>query len=289
VAQTLMTPDRLVATSVDEIERYLEELREGEEPTQRTSVLTHMAWLPPEWAEAAERVLEGLGARIPSRTLMLHPDPGSRENRVDAAIEHECFPGSGYDVCAEVVHLWLHGKTAKAPASVVVPLQIPDLPVFLRWRGRPPFGKTELEQLVGVSDRLIVDSAEWSSGRGLSLSLKRLADLFDRIAVSDLAWARTVRWRAGIADAWPGIRQARTLFVAGPRAEALLLRGWLRSRLRVDLRLRHEEARSLERVEVDGASIDPPHLPAESPSDLLSDQLEQYGRDRVFEAAVRAM
>jgi hypothetical protein len=279
----------LTSTSIDEIERYLEELREGEEPSQRTSVLTHMAWLPPEWAQAAERVLEGLGARIPSRTLMLHPDPGASESRVDAAIEHECFPGRGYDVCAEVVHLWLRGKTAQAPASVVVPLQIPDLPVFLRWRGRPPFGKPELEQLVGVSDRLIVDSAEWNSGTGLSLSLERLAELFDRIAVSDLAWARTVRWRAGIADEWPGIRRARSLLVAGPRAEALLLRGWLRARLRHDLRLRHEQAPSIERVELDGVPVEPPHLPAETPSDLLSDQLEQYGRDQVYEAAVRAV
>ena len=33
-------------------------------------------------------------------------------------------------------------RRPKAPASVVVPLQLPDLPVFLRWRGRPPFGRT---------------------------------------------------------------------------------------------------------------------------------------------------
>ncbi len=150
--------------SVDEIERRLEELREEEEPSQRTSVLTHMAWVPAEWSEAADRVMVGLGPRVPSRTLLLHPDPAARVDRIDARIDHECFPGGGHDICAEVVNLWLRGGTAKAPATVVVPLQIPDLPVFLRWRGRPPFGGQELEQLVGVSDRLIVDSTEW---RGL--------------------------------------------------------------------------------------------------------------------------
>jgi hypothetical protein len=284
-----MPPDSLVATSVDEIERHLEELRVVEEPSQRTSVLTHMAWVPAEWSQAADRVLEGLGARVPSRTILLHPDPASRTNQIDAEIEHECFPGGGHDVCAEIIRIWLRGRTARAPASIVVPLQIPDLPVFLRWRGRPSFGRPELEQLLGVSERLIVDSGEWASGTGFSRSLKRLVELFDRIAVSDLAWARTLPWRAAIADLWPGIKKARTIQVTGPRAEALLLRGWLRSRLRREVRLRHEDSRSLAEVEVDDTPVLVRHAPPLSASDLLSEQLEQYGRDPVYEAAVRAV
>ena len=50
---------------------------------------------------------------------------------------------------------------ASAPASVVQPLFLPDLPVFLRWRGVPTFGGDAFESLVDVVDRLIVDSTEW--------------------------------------------------------------------------------------------------------------------------------
>jgi glucose-6-phosphate dehydrogenase assembly protein OpcA len=277
----------LKGISVDEIERRLDSLETHDQSGQRTSVLTHMAWVPPKWSRAAERVLEGLGARVPSRTLILHPDPGSRGDRLDARIEHELVPGEGHaNVCAEVVHLWLRGRTAKVPGSVVVSLLLPGLPAFLRWRGKPPFGKPEFEQLVEVADRLIVDSGEWP---GLPGAYGRFADVFDRVVVSDLAWARTLSWRAGLADLWPGIKKANSLRITGPKAETLLIGGWLRSRLGKAVSLRRTDARSLRRIEVDGEPVHPAHLPAASASDLLSEQLEVYGRDRVYEAAVRAL
>ena len=77
--------------------------------------------------------------------------------------------------------------------------------------------------------------------------------------------------------------------MTGRKAEALLLGGWLRSRLRRDLTVRHTEARLIRRVEIDGRSVRPAHLPATSASDLLSEQLEVSGRDRMYEAAVRAV
>ena len=273
-------------TSVGEIERRLDALEARDESDQRTSVLTHMAWVPQKWSRAVARVMDGLGPRVPSRTLIIHPDPQAQADRLDARIEYELLPGTAHNVCAEVVHLWLRGSTAKVPSSVVVSLLLPDLPAFLRWRGKPPFGKPEFEQLVEVADRLIVDSGEWP---GLPVAYRRFTEVFERAVVSDLAWARTLPWRAGLADLWPGIKKARSLHVTAPKAEALLLGGWLRSRLGKAVPVRRTDARSLRRIEVDGEPVHPAQLPAASASDLLSEQLEVYGRDRVYEAAVRAL
>jgi glucose-6-phosphate dehydrogenase assembly protein OpcA len=245
-----------------------------------------MAWIPPEWSRAAGRVMEGLGARVPSRTLLIHPDPKARSDRIDARVHHECLTAEEPQVCAEVVHLWLRGQTARVPASVVVSLLLPDLPAFLRWRGKPAFGRPEFEQLLPVADRLIVDSGEWS---GLPGAYAKLAETFDRTVVSDLAWARTLSWRAGLADTWPEIKKARSLHVTGPKAETMLLKGWLRSLLRTDLRVRRTDARELRSVELDGRPVTAFPLPAGSASDQLSDQLELYARDPVYEAAVRAL
>ena len=50
---------------------------EGRAPHQRTSVMTHVAWVPPQWLDAAERTLEVLAERHPSRTVILVPRPES--------------------------------------------------------------------------------------------------------------------------------------------------------------------------------------------------------------------
>jgi glucose-6-phosphate dehydrogenase assembly protein OpcA len=218
--------------------------------------------------------------------LLLRPEPEANEDGIDATIEREHFDSEAR-VSAEIVRIRLRGRTAAAPASVVVPLQLPDLPVFLRWRGRPPFGRPQFEDMVGVADRLIVDSSEW--GERLRPAYRRLAESFGRIVVSDLAWERSLAYRAGLAALWPGIRSMRVLDVRGPRADAALLHGWLRSRLKTTIRLRHMDARSLSRVAVDGQTVRASRRLARSFSDQLSDQLEVYVRDRVYEAAVRAV
>ena len=152
-------------------------------------------------------VMRGLGDRVPSRTLLLHPEPDAEGRRLRRDDHGRPVLRREDGVSVEIVRIRLRGSTAEAPASVVVPLQIADLPVFLRWRGRPAFGRKHYEQLVGVADRLIVDSTEWDR---LPSGLAKLSESFDRIAVSDLAWARTLPWRAALADLWPGIKEAKT-------------------------------------------------------------------------------
>ncbi len=48
---------------------------EGHRPQQRTSVMTHLAWVPLPWLDAAERTLGGMAERHPSRTVVLVPRP----------------------------------------------------------------------------------------------------------------------------------------------------------------------------------------------------------------------
>jgi glucose-6-phosphate dehydrogenase assembly protein OpcA len=259
-----------------------------ESSSMRTSVMTHLAWVPPAWVEPARAALEGMAERHPSRTIVLFPEPDAADNRIDARAEVERWrvPDTDRGLVTEVVELTLRGSMAKAPASIVEPLLISDLPVFLRWRGEPPWGTPELEQLVGVTDRLIVDSTEWDD---VPTSYRRLAELFPRCAASDIAWARTSRWRSHLATLWPAIADVRTVRVHGTAAQAWLLGGWLRSRLRRDdIALEHEPAEKLLGVALDGEAVPLPPGDPPAPSDVLSDELERFTPDSVYEAAVLA-
>ena len=277
--------------SIAQVERQLAHLRqasaaEGDAPDLRMSTMTHIAWVPESWYEPAMSTLRGMGERHPSRTIVLVPEQDAAESRIDAELVLECFPLEQMrrHVCAEVVVLRLKGSRAQAPASIVQPLLISDLPVFCRWRGEPPFGTPPLEQLVDLVDRLVVNSSEWD---GLPFPYGKLAKVFDRTAVSDIAWSRSLGWRRSLAELWPEIAQARTLRVEGPLADALLLHAWLKAKLDNDLALDHVEREELDLVAVDGEELAPPRSEPQTPSDLLSNELDHYARDPVYEQAVR--
>ena len=263
-------------------------VEEGAPPNLRTSVMTHLAWVSDEWLDRARAALSGMAERHPSRTIILIPDPDSGKDQIDASLSLECYALAELerDVCSEVIELRLHGRRTQAPASIVEPLLISDLPVFLRWRGEPSWGSPELDQLVGVVDRLIFDTTEWDD---LPYPYTRLAELFERTAVSDIAWARTSRWRALLASLWPDIADVGSIRVQGTTAQAYLLAGWLRSRLgRPDIELEHDQADTLQGIELDGKPAPFPPGDPPLPSDVLSDELDRFTRDLVYEAAVLA-
>jgi glucose-6-phosphate dehydrogenase assembly protein OpcA len=275
-------------SSIREIEREVATLRMApgsDVPYQRTSVMTHTAWVPPEWVEAAEDVLAGLAERHPSRTIVLVPEPGA-DDGLEGEVEVDVFPvGEGRGICTETIRIRLQGNRASAPASVVEPLFLPDLPVFLRWRGVPDFESAAFESMLAVVDRLIVDSTEWPDLRS---GYAKLAGIFDRVVVSDIAWARTSRWRQELASLWPGIAGVKKIRVTGTAAQAALLAGWLRSRLDRTVELEHEESDHLVAVDLDGKHAPFPPGDAPPPADLLSEQLDRFERDRIYEQAVRS-
>jgi hypothetical protein len=278
--------------SVGEVESQLARLRQASAgdaaaPNLRTSVMTHLVWASDEWLDRARRTLEGMAERHPSRTIFLIPDPDAAPGGIDAVVSLECYALRGLerDVCSEIVELRLRGERAKAPASIATPLLISDLPVFCRWRGEPPWGAQELDQLVGIVDRLILDSTEWDD---LPYAYTKLPPLFPRTAVSDIAWARTSRWRTLLASLWPRIADVETIRVHGTPAQGYLLAGWLRSRLGKEIALEVEPAERLLGIDLDGEAAPFPPGDPPAPSEVLSDELDRFEPDPIYEAAVLA-
>lgn len=275
---------------VAEIERSLARQRARQQaddvPELRTSTMTHVVWAPPRWLPRARAVLSGLAERHPARTILLVPMEGRRD-RVEADARIHDFPvGAGREVLSEVIEVRLWGRPAEHPASVVLPLLISDLPAFCRWRGEPLWDSTSFSEILGVCDRLVVDSNEWRTPES---GYAQLVDAFPRIAASDLAYRRTLGWKVRLSERWPGIRSARALAVTAPRADAVLLHAWLCSRLRREVELRWRRGDAPTAVALDGVPVEPPVGGIPSGPDLLSAELDVLGRDPVYEGTVRAV
>jgi glucose-6-phosphate dehydrogenase assembly protein OpcA len=242
------------AGSVDAVERELARLRraavaharERGHTLARASVLNLVVYAEREvHARRAARTVGELALRHPSRAIVLLGDRG-REGVVASVKLHCHVPQAdgAQPVLYEQILARVRGDFDERVASVVIPLLVPDLPVFLWWTGTPPSDARRLDDLVGLADRFIVDSADFARADRTLPEVARLGRL--GVGVTDLNWARLTHWRELLAqffdvpswrpflDGVTGIRTGFAVDMDGRDihpSQALLLLGWLASRL----------------------------------------------------------
>ncbi len=242
------------ATSIDALDRELARLRraavaharERGQTLARASVLNLVVYAEREvHARRAARTVADLALRHPSRAIVLLGDRG--RDGVVASVQLHCHvPESdgAQPVLYEQILARVRGDFDERVASVVIPLLVPDLPVFLWWTGTPPSDARHLDDLVTLADRFIIDSADFARADRTLPEVARLAR--HRVAITDLNWARLTHWRELIAqffdvptwrpflDGITGIRAGFAVDMDGRDihpSQALLLLGWLASRL----------------------------------------------------------
>jgi glucose-6-phosphate dehydrogenase assembly protein OpcA len=242
------------ATTIDALERELARLRraavahakEQGQTLARASVLNLVVYSEREvHARRAARTVADLALRHPSRAIVLLGDR-DRDGIVASVQLHCHVPQSdgAQPVLYEQILARVRGDFDERVASVVIPLLVPDLPVFLWWTGTPPSDARHLDDLVTLADRFIIDSADFARPDQTLPEVARLAR--HRVAITDLNWARLTHWRELIAqffdvptwrpflDGITGIRAGFAVDMDGRDihpSQALLLLGWLSSRL----------------------------------------------------------
>lgn len=242
------------AASLDALERELARLRraavahakERGRTLARASVLNLIVYAEREvHARRAARTVADLAIRHPSRAIVVLGDRD--RDGVVASVQLHCHvPQSDGEqpVLYEQILARVRGDFDERVASVVIPLLVPDLPVFLWWTGTPPKDARRLDDLVKLADRFIVDSADFARA---DRTLPEVASLAHRsVGITDLNWARLTQWRELVAQffdvpAWrpfldgiTGIRAGFAVDMDGRDihpSQALLLLGWFASRL----------------------------------------------------------
>jgi glucose-6-phosphate dehydrogenase assembly protein OpcA len=230
--------------AVSQVERALASIRHHERRAAvRTSVLTLVVVVGDDGAAASAReVVADLGARHPSRTIVLvigdGDDGDNAASGIDAAASVHCAERDNTAVCFEDVVLRVRGEARYHLDSVVEPLTLPDLPVVVWLPSRLP---SPGDPLLAIADRIVVDSravAEESSTDRHTV-IPRIAALSRRLPVTDLSWQRLGTWRQMLASLFEGavfrpfLQQVDALEVAGHFGPRHLLGGWVLRRLAV--------------------------------------------------------
>jgi glucose-6-phosphate dehydrogenase assembly protein OpcA len=330
------------------IERALERQRlereDDRRPLVRASVNNMVVVTQSRSAgQRALATVEGFGARAPSRCVVLIAEPpvdGRPRVRSWARVAHSRHAEGGSELVWEEVVVHTSVPPRHLPA-VVLPLLLPELPVFTWWEGTPPFSEEVFEELASVTDRLIVDSATFADPAADLIRLVQTAQGLSP-ALSDCVWGRMTSWRELIAAPFngPPLRGAagavhRVQVDAVDLSAGLELVGWLASRLgwrleevrvvddlhvaryataaggcearvastlgsasltRVELEVIGEDGPASIRVEATASylvsTVQTPGQPTarrvgfSSEQGQLAAELQVFGRDRIFEAAL---
>ena len=246
------------AEGVANLERELARLRRVQSahalelgrPIARASVLNIVVYADrEEHARRAAKSISDLALQHPSRAIVVLADRGAREG-IEQRIQMHCqlpVPDSARQVCYEQILVRARGDVDDRLVSAVIPLLVPDLPVFLWWTGTPALGSRSFADLSNLADRLVVDSADFASPEVTLPVIARISDAArGRFGLTDLNWTRLTPWREIATSffdvpAWrlflDGITGLRVGFAVDMDgrdihpSQALLFVGWLASRL----------------------------------------------------------
>jgi glucose-6-phosphate dehydrogenase assembly protein OpcA len=192
-------------------------------------------------------VIADVTAEHPCRVLNIRSRPDETASGLSAYLSAFCRPArkNQQQVCCEEIRLEASGDAARHLHTTLAALLSQDLPVFLWWRGRPPFGSHRLQQMAEMADRFIVDTAVAADPIAAVAELARWSATGNsRAATGDLAWRRLSPWREAVAALFDAadhrplltsIRYLELAWGAGAscpgRAQALYLAGWMAARL----------------------------------------------------------
>ena len=148
----------------------------------------------------------------------------------------------------------MRGPIANHPASVILPLLLPDSPVVIWWPGKAPTDQTG-DELAQLTMRRLTDAA--SAKRPLAAIKARARDYSP--GDTDLSWTRLTPWRALLAaalDQYPA--EVNSALVESEKANpsADLLAAWLERQLKLPVKRKVSGGPGLTAVRLGTASGD---------------------------------
>ena len=204
----------------------------------------------PEDADRIKQVVTELSEFFPSRTVILirHGVSNFGEGlQVAVSVKELPTKRAQAPIRFETITVAAPGDREELLASVASPVLVPELPDFVWCPSASPAGSALLQELLPITDRLIVDTSLTDDpSTTLPYLATTVAKEGDGLAMSDATWTRLRPWRQTIAQFFdqsttqPYLERIEDVVIShAGRGEdgrsgltaGLLLAGWLATRL----------------------------------------------------------
>ncbi len=226
------TPDAIDAT----LREMLRQRHAANEALAPARVLNLVVVVDRDWKGEIANRLQRVGRYHASRTVLCAVEAGRETLDARAVMSYEePQNGAGLGVMLERVEIDIGPEHLAHLDTIIDPIVVPELPTML-WS---PHGHDEaVEAVLHMIDVILVDSDDLLDPPD---AFQRAEELLRSAYVVDLAWLRTTPWRERLAASFdPPRRRAALSQIAeisvrhrtSSRASAILLAGWLASRLR---------------------------------------------------------
>lgn len=266
-------------------------------------VMTLIFVVDEEDADEAMRAARAASREHPARVLGIILGDGRGSGRVDAQV------GIGAGWTGETAMIRLRGEVTKHPASVVLPLLLPDSPVVVWWPTNAPEDPAA-DPLGQLARRRITDAAAVprNKARAMLTQCRTYSP-----GNTDLAWTRITTWRAILAaalDQHTARVTAATVTAERISPSADLLSAWLADRLRVKVERKVSDGPGITAVVLDtrngpislargdgklatlavpGQPDRPVALKRRTLDELLAEELRHLDPDDVYEKTVKKL
>ncbi|MEX2315094.1 MAG: glucose-6-phosphate dehydrogenase assembly protein OpcA [Thermomicrobiales bacterium] len=207
----------------------------------RTSILTLVVVARGQLEmRTAHAVLRELAEQLPSRAIVI--EIGKPGTQLDAVISANCrMVVADRATCYEVIEIRAPSDRLDALPSLLVPLELYDIPSFMWWVGDVDFSSSGFRRLSQSAERIIVDSSRFDEAPAALADFETFLQSGEASCTgTDLNWARSTSWRELIAQSFDHplthgllnrVQRVEIGYDPSAEAQALLIAGWLATRL----------------------------------------------------------
>lgn len=142
-----------------------------------------------------EQLIKTVVSKFPCRVIVIIDDASSSEPYLRTQVGAETIHEGETQIFCEVIHVSAAGSLTERVPFIILPLLLPDLPIYLLWSRDPSGENAILPHLEPLAHRIIFDTESTKDLQSYSKAVLSLMHRF-HCDVSDLNWSAFSGWRA---------------------------------------------------------------------------------------------